>query len=318
MNRASQQQAAEMEDFTLDCPICKVETMACPVTTMCGHSFCKACINLYWDNQEISHGGVDYDIYNCPMCRTAFPTRPALAQSITLMEIIGIHVRQQQRRQQQPPPVPLPPPPRRRRRHYPIVRDTMFEVVDCAVDYVITETSRAQYLHHHHSVCLNDQTSNLYACLRDGNTTMSFSGIPVVNHSSNRFFQWCQAVDTVGLLGQHYWEVVKQNEVCIAVSYGFVNKATSMCGFGLNDTSWGLHCMDDKYMAIHNKEGHFIDKAPVSNLLGIYLDYPKGYLAFFAIQGNKSILIYEYTQQRFTRALHPGAWVSQHGKVTFI
>uniref|UniRef100_A0A8C6SEA5 Uncharacterized protein n=1 Tax=Neogobius melanostomus TaxID=47308 RepID=A0A8C6SEA5_9GOBI len=60
------------------CSIC-LEVFSAPVTTPCGHSFCRACINQHWDNS---------DHCNCPVCKQAFNTKPQLKVNIVLAEMV--------------------------------------------------------------------------------------------------------------------------------------------------------------------------------------------------------------------------------------
>uniref|UniRef100_A0A3B4V737 RING-type domain-containing protein n=1 Tax=Seriola dumerili TaxID=41447 RepID=A0A3B4V737_SERDU len=50
------------------CSIC-LDVFTDPVTTPCGHNFCKNCITTHWD---IS------DRCQCPMCKEVFYVRPQL------------------------------------------------------------------------------------------------------------------------------------------------------------------------------------------------------------------------------------------------
>ncbi|KAM9428658.1 uncharacterized protein ACWYII_019617 isoform 1-T1 [Salvelinus alpinus] len=52
----------------LQCSIC-LDVFAEPVTTPCGHNFCKACIGGYWDST---------DVCKCPTCKNTFYKRPDL------------------------------------------------------------------------------------------------------------------------------------------------------------------------------------------------------------------------------------------------
>uniref|UniRef100_A0A8C6WJK0 Uncharacterized protein n=1 Tax=Neogobius melanostomus TaxID=47308 RepID=A0A8C6WJK0_9GOBI len=60
------------------CSIC-LEVFSAPVTTPCGHSFCRACINQHWDNSD----GI-----KCPVCEVDFRSRPQMKVNIVLAEMI--------------------------------------------------------------------------------------------------------------------------------------------------------------------------------------------------------------------------------------
>ncbi|XP_058270093.1 tripartite motif-containing protein 16-like isoform X1 [Hemibagrus wyckioides] len=71
-------------DFSVDqfiCPVC-LDLLKDPVTTPCGHSFCKVCINGHWD-QEDRKG-----VFSCPQCRETFTPRPDLRRNNMLTEVV--------------------------------------------------------------------------------------------------------------------------------------------------------------------------------------------------------------------------------------
>ncbi|CAL8406919.1 unnamed protein product [Arctogadus glacialis] len=50
------------------CSIC-LDVFRNPVSTRCGHNFCRTCITKFWDKKQN---------YNCPICNHLFQTRPDL------------------------------------------------------------------------------------------------------------------------------------------------------------------------------------------------------------------------------------------------
>ncbi|XP_047677402.1 E3 ubiquitin-protein ligase TRIM39-like isoform X2 [Tachysurus fulvidraco] len=61
----------------LQCSIC-LDVFTDPVTTPCGHNFCKSCITQCWDTSEHCH---------CPYCKEKFTIRPEPKINITLRDV---------------------------------------------------------------------------------------------------------------------------------------------------------------------------------------------------------------------------------------
>uniref|UniRef100_A0A8C5A110 E3 ubiquitin-protein ligase TRIM39-like n=1 Tax=Gadus morhua TaxID=8049 RepID=A0A8C5A110_GADMO len=63
------------ENFS--CSIC-LDVFNSPVSTACGHNFCRTCITKFWDEQVQ---------YKCPVCNKLFNTRPELQVNTFLSEL---------------------------------------------------------------------------------------------------------------------------------------------------------------------------------------------------------------------------------------
>ncbi|XP_070775886.1 zinc finger protein RFP-like [Enoplosus armatus] len=65
------------------CSIC-LDVFTDPVTTPCGHNFCKNCVSEHWDISLACQ---------CPVCKTTFDTRPELQVNTFVSEMVA-HFRQ--------------------------------------------------------------------------------------------------------------------------------------------------------------------------------------------------------------------------------
>ncbi|KAM6949163.1 uncharacterized protein FYW47_015555 [Aplochiton taeniatus] len=67
-----------LNEEQFQCSIC-LDVFTEPVTTPCGHSFCKACISSQWDDNEIQ--------CQCPKCHKRFHNRPEVSTNSVMQEI---------------------------------------------------------------------------------------------------------------------------------------------------------------------------------------------------------------------------------------
>ncbi|CAL8374715.1 unnamed protein product [Boreogadus saida] len=61
----------------LSCPIC-LEVLSSPVSTPCGHNFCRTCIETSWSGQYS---------YKCPLCNKVFKERPDLRVNFLITDL---------------------------------------------------------------------------------------------------------------------------------------------------------------------------------------------------------------------------------------
>ncbi|XP_028323540.1 neoverrucotoxin subunit alpha-like [Gouania willdenowi] len=106
-------------------------------------------------------------------------------------------------------------------------------------------------------------------------------------------FDHYQVLCSTGLTGHCYWEVERNGDVSIAVSYrGIRRKGNSDdCRFGNNNKCWSLRCYRGFYIFRHNN----IDtptSCPCgsSGRVGVYVDCPDGRLSFYEVSSDSMTL----------------------------
>ncbi|XP_075901402.1 tripartite motif-containing protein 16-like [Nelusetta ayraudi] len=75
------QSAAQLDPKTFSCCLC-LHLLKDPVTTSCGHSYCRRCLQHHWDAEE------ERRVYSCPQCRRTFTPRPVLERSTMLAALV--------------------------------------------------------------------------------------------------------------------------------------------------------------------------------------------------------------------------------------
>lgn len=73
---------ASLPEDRFQCSIC-LNVFSDPVTTPCGHNFCKTCLSEHWDSSEVCH---------CPTCNKRFHMRPEISTN-SVIEEISVHIK---------------------------------------------------------------------------------------------------------------------------------------------------------------------------------------------------------------------------------
>ncbi|XP_036939185.1 tripartite motif-containing protein 16-like [Acanthopagrus latus] len=75
------QQNHQLDRAKFCCSVC-LDPLKDPVTIPCGHSYCRNCIQSYWDKED------EKKTHSCPQCRQSFTPRPVLVKSTMLADLV--------------------------------------------------------------------------------------------------------------------------------------------------------------------------------------------------------------------------------------
>ncbi|XP_014266156.3 tripartite motif-containing protein 16 isoform X1 [Maylandia zebra] len=71
----------ELDLYQLYCSVC-MDLLKDPVTIQCGHTYCRICIEGFWEQEK------EKGTYSCPQCRETFSPRPVLGRNTMLAEVV--------------------------------------------------------------------------------------------------------------------------------------------------------------------------------------------------------------------------------------
>ncbi|XP_039907639.1 NLR family CARD domain-containing protein 3-like isoform X3 [Simochromis diagramma] len=160
---------------------------------------------------------------------------------------------------------------------------------------------------------INTNTVHKNLKLSDNNRKVTYvkEEQPYPDHP-DRFDEWCpQVLCREGLTGRCYWEVEKNGQVHISVSYERIPRKghrdeRNDFEFGFNNQSWCLSFSKRGCSAWHNNRETFICSSYCwSGRVAVYLDCPAGILSFYRVSSDTLIHLHTFNTT-FTEPLYPG------------
>uniref|UniRef100_A0A672LLN4 Protein NLRC3-like n=1 Tax=Sinocyclocheilus grahami TaxID=75366 RepID=A0A672LLN4_SINGR len=156
---------------------------------------------------------------------------------------------------------------------------------------------------------LDPNTANNYIILTDENRRATYvkEPQPYPDHPE-RFVGGERVLCGESLTGRCYWEVEWSGWGQAAVAYKEIGrKGGSDCRFGYNDKSWSLDFSDNRFTVWHNnKRTDLSAPSPLSNRVGVYLDWPAGTLSFYSISDTHTLTHLHTYNTTFTEPLYAG------------
>lgn len=128
-----------------------------------------------------------------------------------------------------------------------------------------------------------------------------------------RFFNCCQVLGLQWFAnGRRYWEVGIQGNSfwAIGVACAGIDRSGSSSRLGRNPLSWCVESFGQKLSAWHGGQQAVLH-TPVPRVVGVYLDFEAGEVAFFSV-GAAMLLLFRFRAQ-LRGQIFPAFWLCSSG-----
>ncbi|XP_051539481.1 NACHT, LRR and PYD domains-containing protein 12-like isoform X2 [Myxocyprinus asiaticus] len=159
---------------------------------------------------------------------------------------------------------------------------------------------------------LDPNTANTLLILSEGNRKVTRVAEKQSYPDHPERFEKCpQVLCRESLTGRCYWEAEWRGLriADISVAYKGISRIgeSGACVFGRNENSWNLACSNKSFGVWHSKTGTFVRApSPPSNRIGVYLDWPAGFLSFYNISDSYTFTHIYTFNTTFTEPLYAG------------
>uniref|UniRef100_UPI00398F8A39 E3 ubiquitin/ISG15 ligase TRIM25-like isoform X2 n=1 Tax=Pristiophorus japonicus TaxID=55135 RepID=UPI00398F8A39 len=169
---------------------------------------------------------------------------------------------------------------------------------------------RQDFMQYNCRVTFNQRTAHKKLALSERYSSLSMSEQPQVYADlPERFFNCSQVLGLQSFgNGRRYWEVTTNGSSFWAV--GLAGPGLERCGsrsrLGRNTLSWCVESFGQKLSAWHAEREVPIN-APQPRVIGVYLDWEAGFVAFYSV-GSLMLLLHSFRAQ-FQGQLFPAFWL---------
>ncbi|XP_078142466.1 uncharacterized protein LOC144540615 [Centroberyx gerrardi] len=170
---------------------------------------------------------------------------------------------------------------------------------------------------------LDPNTVNRHLFLSEDNRKVTVREKQPYPDHSERFDYRRQLLCRNGLTGRCYWEVEREGDVHIGVTYRGISRRGrgDDSWIGRNEKSWRLSCCSNTYSVCHNNIPTDIPplSSSDSDRVAVYLDWPAGSLSFYRVSSDTLIHIHTF-HSTFTEPLYPGfgLWSGSGSSVSLV
>ncbi|TKS84122.1 Tripartite motif-containing protein 16 [Collichthys lucidus] len=187
---------------------------------------------------------------------------------------------------------------------------TKISMTEMEVDVLLPHEepkTRDEFLQYSRQITLDPNTAHTDVSLSERNRKATVVSQLVFKMNSPSYFHSLQVLSRESLTRRCYWEVEWSGlGVSVAVTYSDMRKKIHESGFGNNDTSWALYCLNTGFEFRHNNIIKSITGSK-SSRVGVYLDHRAGTLSFYSV--SESMTLLHRVQTTFTQPLYAGLWV---------
>uniref|UniRef100_A0A8C2EAL1 Bloodthirsty-related gene family, member 9 n=1 Tax=Cyprinus carpio TaxID=7962 RepID=A0A8C2EAL1_CYPCA len=291
----------------LHCNIC-LDVFIDPVSTPCGHNFCKMCLKKCWDSRHD---------YSCPICKESFNQKPNLKVNTTLRDIVDHYKKKNN--------LKIPPvlcdictdTKRKALKSCPACQSSFFFKKAVFVAIVMLFFRVFFLLSSGLDVTLDPDTAHPDLILSEDGKKVRHGNIKqYCPDYDKRFNKYMIVLGNKGFSsGRFYFEVQVKGKTqwSLGVARESINRkgVLNLCPESGNWTLWQSNA----------KEYKACESSPVSLSLnvklqkvGVFVDYEEGLVSFYDVESRSHI--YSFTGQFFTDKLYPflSPWTNDAGK----